>query len=268
VNLPNGASARFVEVNPRLGIQLPLAQGPVLRVVGQQWRRPGSAGTLAPIDTLGIVLNDRLPMAGGLYQRARVQLDAETSAATFLQAFADAERVDNGLGGARNTISVFEVTQLQTLHNRQDAFSPQADLENTPVFGRGVVHSLGLAANHRWNPDQTVGVRYLYRDSRQGGDRAGLAVPYHPRHMLRLGSHWVLSDRWLLGATATYRGLRFRDDANLDPIRAGWAAGLTLAWESEDKRASVQAILDNLLSRTRAGDLSGAQLTVRLGYRF
>ena len=268
LDAPNAAAQRFSELNPRLGVKLPLGERQALRLVGQQWRRPGSAGTLAPVDTLGIALNDRLPIAGGLYQRTRLQYDAEVGSSSFVQAFVDAERVDNGLGGARNTISVFELTQLQNLRNREDVFSPRPDIEDTPIFGRGTVRTFGLAANQRWGANQTVSLRYLYRDSHQGGAGAGLLVPYLPRHFLRLGSQWSLQDRWLLGVSGTYRSLRFRDDTNLDPIQHGWAYGLSVAWESEDKRSSVQLILDNLLSRTRAGDKPDAHMVVRYGYRF
>lgn len=268
LDAPNAAAQRFAEINPRLGVRFALAERQALRLVAQHWRRPGSAGTLAPVDTLGIALNDRLPIAGGLYQRTRLQYDAELGSSRFVQAFVDAERVDNGLGGARNTISVFELTQLQNLRNREDVFSPRPDLEDTPIFGRGTVRTAGLVANQRWGKDQTLSLRYLYRDSQQGGAGAGLSIPYIPRHFLRLASQWSLRDRWLLGVSGTYRSLRFRDDTNLDPIHAGWAFGVSASWESEDKRTTVQAILDNLLSRSSAGDRPDAHLLLRLAYRF
>ena len=259
---------KSAEVNPRVGVQWRVAEGQTVRMAWQKWRRPGSAGTLAPIDTVGIALNDRLPMAGGLYQRARMQYDAELNANTFAGVFVDSERVDNGLGGARNAIADFEVSQLQNLRSRQDVFSPKSDVEATPVFGAGTLRTLGLAANHRLGSDQTLSLRYLYRDSQQRGVNAGLAIPYIPRHYLLLGSQWALGGHWLLGVNTAWRSARFRDDTALDPIAHGWSHGLTLFWEADDKRANVQLLLDNLLSRRTAGDKPDPHVLIRLGYRF
>ena len=183
--------------------------------------------------------------------------------------FGDHERVDNGLGGARTAVTDFQVTQLQSLRNRQDVFTPKSDLERTPVFGTGAMRTLGFAINHRLSSIQTLSLRYLNRESRQGGGaNDGLAIPYIPKHYLLVGSQWSLPGRWLLGANAAYRSVRFRDDTNQNAIQHGWSYGLTAYWESEDKRVSVQAILDNLLSRTNAGDLPDAHAVLRFGYRF
>ena len=257
------------ELNPRLAIKWRLAERQTLRLAGQKWRRSASAGTLSPIDSLGIAVNDRLPVAGGLYQRTRLQYDGQYGNDTFAQAFLDEERVDNGIGGARSAITDFQVTQLQSLRNRQDVFTAKSDLERTPVFANGSVRTVGMAINHRLNAGQTLSLRYLHRDSRQsGGANDGLAIPYMPKHYLLAGSQWSLPGRWLLGANAAYRSIRFRDDINQDAAQHGWSYGLTVYWETADKRVSLQAILDNLLSRSNAGDRSDAHAVLRLGYRF
>ena len=274
----NDISSTYNEFNPRVGLKWTLSERQTLRLVGQKWRRPASAATLAPIDTLGVALNDRLVMAGGLYQRTRLQYDAELNASTFAQAFVDHEQINNGLGGARTAITDFEVTQLASLRNRQDVFTAKPDVERTPIFGTGTVRTVGMAVNHRLSRDHTVSLRYLYRDSEQGCStdigvtrqcaNAGLAVPYIPRHYLLAGSQWALPGRLLFGMNAAYRSIRFRDDINQNAIQHGWNYGLSVYWESEDKRLSLQAILDNLLSRTNAGDLTDAHLVLRAGYRF
>ena len=260
------------EFNPRLAFKWRLTDHQSLRLVGQKWRRPASTGTLAPVDGLGIAINDRLPVAGGLYQRTRIQYDAEYGANTFVQAFIDEERVNNGVGGARTAIVDFQNEQLQSLRNRVDVFTAKPDLERTPIFGVGTIRTVGLAANYRLSSTQTLSARYLYRESRQaGGANDGLAVPFMPKNYLLLGSQWALPGRLLFGLNGAYRSLRFRDDTNQDAAQHGWSYGLTAYWESEDKRASVQAILDNLLSRTNAASLrtqSDAHFVLRFGYRF
>lgn len=268
--LVNSAAERnYSEINPRLGVKWQLAGMQSLRLVGQRWRRSASAGTLSQVDTLGIQVNDKLPTAGGLYERVRLQYDVETDREAFFQAFLDHERVDNGLGGQRTAITGFEVTQLDSLRSRPEVFSPKSDIENTPVFETGSVLTAGLAANVLLNARQTVSASYLSRGSKQGGINAGLLIPYVPRNYLQLGSLWSLPDRWLLGTSAVYRSTRYRDDTNLDPIKAGWSFGFTAYWETADKESSVQAILDNLLPDSRMADTQPyLHLVLRYSYRF
>ncbi len=72
----------------------------------------------------------------------------------------------------------------------------------------------------------------------------------------------------MLGTSATFRTARFRDDANQEPISAGWAFGVTGYWEDASKHHSLQAILDNLLTRKQAGVQPDPHLVVRYSYRF
>jgi len=268
--LANNVSERsYSELNPRLGLKWQLGEMQSLRLVGQKWRRSASAGTLSGVDTLGIQVNDKLPTAGGLYERMRLQYDVENNRTAFFQAFLDHERIDNGLGGQRTAITGFEVTQLDSLRNRPEVFSSKSDLENTPVFVEGTVSTLGLAANTLLSDRQTVSASYLARGSRQTGVNTGLLIPYVPRNYLQLGSQWSLPERLLLGASAVYRSTRYRDDTNLDPIRAGWSFGLTAYWETADKKSSVQAILDNLLPDAKNADTQPyPHLVLRYAYRF
>ena len=165
--LEDGAAGERVSGwNPRVGVKWQLAPLQSLRAVAQKWRRPASAATLAPVDTVGVPVNDRLPTAGGLYERARVQFDGEIGGVSFAQVFLDHERVDNGLAGRQSAITGFEVTQLESLRSRPEVFSARADLEETPQFGEGRVDSLGLAFNHLSSRRQTVSARYLFRRGR------------------------------------------------------------------------------------------------------
>ncbi len=256
------------EWNPRVGLNWTVAPLQTVKAVFQKWRRPASASALSPVDTVGVPLNDRLVNAGGAYRRARLQFDGELNEVTFAQAFADRERVDNGLGGRRSAISDFEVTQLESLRQRPDVFSPRADLEDTPQFAQGRVDSFGLAANHLLSRSQSIGARYVYRNAHQQGVAAGLAIPYVPRHYGLVSSQWTLPGRWLAGVHAIYRSERFKDADNLERLAAGWSAGATVSWESADKRNNVQAIVDNLLSRSDAGVSRHPHLVLRYAHNF
>lgn len=269
VLLSDAQERNYTEVNPRLGLKWQLGAMQSLRLVGQKWRRSASAGTLGEVDTLGIQVNDKLPTAGGLYERGRLQYDVETNKTAFFQVYLDHEHINNGLGGQRTAITGFEVTQLESLRNRPEVFSPKSDLENTPVFVEGSVSTLGLAANILLNEHQTISASYLLRESRQDGVDADLLIPYVPHDYLQLGSQWSLPDRWQLGVSAVYRSSRYRDDANLDPIEAGWSFGVMAYWETVDKKSSVQAIADNLLLDSDTADTqTDPHILLRYSYRF
>lgn len=264
----NTTAFDYSELNPRLGLQWQLAPLQSLRLVAQRWRRPGSAGSLSPIDTVGITVNDRLVSAGGLYRRARLQFDGELGSNSFVQAFADHERVDNPRSPFPSPVAGFELSQLENLRNRTEVFTARSDLEETPDFAQGRVDSVGVTLNHLIGRSQTVAVRYLARHARQQGSQEGLKIPYMPRHYAQFTSQWALSGGWLLGTSATFRSARFRDDTNQQLIAAGWAFGMTGYWESTNKRSSLQAILDNLLVRKQAGNQPDPHLVLRYSYRF
>jgi hypothetical protein len=272
VHLPiknTSSELNYTEFNPRIGFKWQLGDLQSVRLVGQKWRRSASAGTLSQVDTLGIQLNDSLPMAGGLYERGRLQYDAQSGKNAFFQMFIDYERIDNGLGGVRTSVTGFELTQLNSLRNRPDVFTAKADIESTPSFTEGNVATFGIAENVLVNTHQSLSAKYLYRDSRQTGTNDGLLIPYIPRSYLLLGSQWTLTERWLLGTNATYRSDRYSDDTNRTQISAGWSFGLTAYWETASKQSSVQAILDNLVtSMESAAGQPYPHLIVRYTLRF
>jgi Flp pilus assembly protein TadD len=258
----------YNEVNPRIGLQWQLAPLQSVRAVIQKWRRPASVGTLAPVETLGIPVDDHLVLAGGLYQRARLQYDGELGASAFLRGWLDHEKIDNGLAGRRTAISDFQLTQLESLRNRPDVFSAKDDLEDTPQFAQGKSDALGVAYNRLLSRTHSIAVRYLYRQARQTGANDGLKIPFVPRHFAQFDSQWSIPGQWLIGASATYRTSRFRDDANTDRLSAGWNFGLTAYWESADKHSTVHLIADNLLPNRDAGHHPDPHLMARYAYRF
>lgn len=73
---------------------------------------------------------------------------------------------------------------------------------------------------------------------------AGRAIPYMPDTYLRVGARWSLAERWVLGASATYRSARFGDEANTQKLNAGWTLGLSAYHESADKRHAFQGLLE------------------------
>jgi hypothetical protein len=239
-------SANF---NPRLGLAWSICDGQQLRLVAQRWRRPASFGTLAPVDTLGIALDDRLPSAGGKYQRVRLQYDAELTPTLFVEAFADREVIDNDLAGQRTAFFSFQVEQLGKLRTREEFFTAPDLYEETPIFPEGSVSSLGLAANTLLGDGASLYARYLYRYGENRSDDLGYdgEIPYVPHHYAELGGQLELMPRWLLRIETVYRSKRFQNDADLyEPARAGVAFRVKSYWETADKHHNLQLVLDHL----------------------
>lgn len=268
--VPTSSSLDFSETNWRGGAQWQFAPQSTITAVHQKWRRPANVGSLAPVDTLGIAVNDQLTTNGGLYRRNRLQLDYEAGASTFARAFADHEVIKNVSSPLTVVVPDLQLTQLESLRNRTDVFTVQPELEEAPQFLEGRVNSYGVALNHMINREQTIAVRYRHADAEQTGVRKGLKIPYVPRDFFRFASQWSLPERWLLGATATWRSERFRDEPNTaaQRIDAGWIFRLSGYWESADKRWIAQAILDNLRQNRDSSDDQKSKVILRASYLF
>ena len=214
----------------------------------QQWRRPASAGGLAPVDILGIALHDRVVSVGGFYERLRLQSDWERSAVQYVQVFVDHERIANVSSPSRSVVPALDLSQLESLRQRRDVFTSTPEFEETPAFLQGRMQSAGIALNQLVSHRQSFSVAYRYRETQQDGERAGLRIPWVPRHWVRLTSQWQLPSRVLLGVGGTWRSLRYQDEDNReDHMRApGWQLAGLLYWESADKRYRVQALVDRI----------------------
>ncbi|MBG9386553.1 tetratricopeptide repeat protein [Caenimonas aquaedulcis] len=265
--VPTSGDRDYNEVNPRLGFKWQVAPSQAVRFAWQKWRRPASSSTLSPVDTVGIPVNDRLVSAGGKYERGRVQYDGELGSG-FVRAYADHERVDNGLGGRHTAVSDFQVTQLESLRNRPDIFAPKSELEDTPQFQEGRSDSAGISYNRLFSRTHAMAFRYSWHRTEQTGANSGLMIPFIPRHFAQIDSQWSIPGQWLLGASATWRSMRYRDDLNTKPIKAGWSLGGTAYWESLDKHHSVHLVLDNVLSDKAAGNRPDAHFSASYAYRF
>jgi tetratricopeptide (TPR) repeat protein len=246
-----GASERqasSTNINPRVGIQWNFNDLQQLRLVAQRWRRPASFGTLAPIDTLGIALDDRLPAVGGKYDRIRLQYDGEFGGRLFVEAFADRAVIDNGLAGERTAFFSFQVEALSRLRVREEFFTAPDLIEATPIFPDGSVSSFGITGNYLLSDRQTLSSRYIYRygDNNTDDLRYDGEIPYIPHQYFEIGSQWSLPYRVQLRTDAVYRSRRYQNDAIYEPAEGGWAFRVKSYWESVDKQHSVQLVLDNL----------------------
>lgn len=259
------------EFNPRLGVKWSPVEGQTVRAAVQKWRRPAALGSLAPMDSAGIPLDDRLVAVGGELKRARLQYEWQLDRQRFLEARIDYRKVDN-LPNPKNgnVLGDFSIIDLDRLRNRQRLTSQALDLwEATPVFGSGRAQTLGVSYNQLFSEQLSGAARWQRNQGRNTSEEyAGRELPWLPRQLFNVQLNWLAMPRWQLRSTATYRSARYTDENNDVRLQGGWGFGLGSYWESADKRWSVEAALENLYARKQAAagrsPIAGVQILFRL----
>ncbi len=268
---PRSGETRHRELNPRFGLVWRPAPSQTLRAAVQAWRKPAGVNTLAPVDTAGIALDDRIERAGGKLERARLQHEIELDKATFLQWFVDAKRVKNLEDPGTGIVPDLQLDQLERLRNRKRVYAERQDyLEDTPRFGAGRANMIGVAANRLISRDYSFAARYIHASTRNTTAAfADRRIPFHPRHYLSLALNWQPYARWIVGPMATYRSRRYLDEANSLSLAAGWTLGLSAYWESEDKRLSIGAAINHVrLSGGQTSIYRNPTALLQAAYRF
>lgn len=238
---------------PRVGVAWVPSPGLSLRMAYQDWQRPISVNTLAPVETAGLAVDDRLVQAGGRSRSTTVQLGYSPDERSFVLLRADTQRVHNPgtLGVDLRTPSL---PFLNELRNQQlDNLSANDILEDDPDFEQGRLHRLSLGASRMLGRQWSAygrWVRALGRSSLSGGEQTltGLRIPYVPRDTLVLGATWSGGQRMYLSGRMVWRGKRFEDDRNLTALPSGWGMDLMGLWESPDKRWLVGVAALNLFA--------------------
>jgi Flp pilus assembly protein TadD len=256
---------RRKKADPLAGLTWRLAPSSLVRAACRRWARPISLDTLAPIAVAGIPLDDQLVFPGGVLDECRGQFEWNDASKTFFNAYAERSRVHNlvsALDGVQNTNA--DVTNLDRLRNRALAPPPKPDsLEDTPVYGEGIVKRAGLAIERIVTAQVAMRAQYTYTDSENTNPAlSGRSIPYLPRHQANLGATWAPGWHAFVTAQAVYRSRRFADELNVSPLPPGWDAQLNVFIESPDKRWSVEAYGMNLLKK-ESSDVFGIVVSYR-----
>ena len=238
---------------PRLGVAWVPSPGMSLRVAYQDWQRPISVNTLAPVETAGLAVDDRLVQAGGRSRSTTVQLGYSPDERSFVLLRADTQRVHNPgtLGVDLRTPSL---PFLNELRNQQlDNLSANDILEDDPDFEQGRLHRLSLGASRMMTRQWSAYGRWVHAlgsSSLNVGEQTltGLRIPYVPRDTLVLGATWSGGQRMYLSGRLVWRGQRFEDDRNLSERPSGWGMDLMGLWESSDKRWLIGVAALNLMA--------------------
>ena len=203
-------------VYPGIGLAYTPATGEVWRLAYQKWLHPIASGTLSPVATAGIALDDQVVLPGGKLERLRFQLERELSAATFANLFLDAKRINN-LGEPGNVLNQgVGVANLDRLRNRATlVFQINGEaLEQAPVFLQGRIASAGASLSQRWGDTLTGYTSYVHTESENTSALyTGFKLPWLPRHQLTLGTTWSGPQRLMVQAQAVYRSSRYTDES-------------------------------------------------------
>jgi Flp pilus assembly protein TadD len=254
------------KTDPIVGATWRFTPSSLARGACRRWNRPIGVDTLAPVAVAGMALDDQLVLSGGVLEQCRAQWEWNAWHRGFVTAFVERSKVENlvsPLDGVQNTQS--DLSNPDRLRNRALAPPPKPDLlEAVPQFGRGIARRASLAGEAILTPTLGVRVHYIHTDSENTAPEfSGKVLPWLPRHLVNFGLTWAAGGRSYLTAQMVYRTERFSDEANLQPVRAGWDGQVALFVETDDKRWAAEAYAGNLFKKD-VPDLFG----IVVSYRF
>jgi hypothetical protein len=228
---------------PRVGASLRFGPGRALHWAYQESLRAPGTHTLAPVATGAIAVDNQFQMAGSYARKHALQLDWEVGPATFVGASLSGQSISNlvatnGRLFAQDMGALFDnvTTIAPVVLNAQTTLNTY---EITPVFGQGDLAQASVSANHLLGQRWSVLGSYVYTDSRNtGAGYVGNLLPGFARDVALGQTTWRHEARSFTLLRATWRGLRYRDEANTVERPSGWSLALAHSWESSDRRWS------------------------------
>ncbi|MDH3998517.1 MAG: TonB-dependent receptor, partial [Desulfuromonadales bacterium] len=258
-------STKTNKLSPRFGLEYQHDDRLSARCAYQQWLRPASAHSLAPMATAGIALADELVLPGGEIERARLQIDWEFNDASYVNFFYDWSSTDNlsrGIGDVLN--QRMELAELDRLRQQDYTNLPTLEqLEERPVFAKGEVDSVGVNFETILFDGLSLSAGYIYSEGENTGKGfSGLDLPYIPQHRALIGATWFPLERCRLQLQGVYRSSRPVDEPNTVMLDEDFTTTVTGQWQSNDKRYKLEAYAANL-STSQKDTLVGVNLLWR-----
>jgi len=257
----------YNQVSPRLGMVYKLGANKLLRIAYQDWVRPASQGSLGPVATAGIPLDDRMVLRGGELKRLRGQFEWELTPKTFANLFFDRKEIDNNLFTVATPFTISELESLGKLRSRDmGALTRDDPLEfvNTPEYEAGEINSAGIAANHLLSGQWGLFASYTYNDAKNTGDAfKGNELPYLPQHTTAAGATWTHPAGWYFVSRLTYRSDRYTNESNTVKRTADLTGAADLYWQSAKKEWLFRFSIDDAFS-----DNTGTQYTAEVNFRY
>lgn len=253
------------KIQPRLGLAYRYADGGLVRLAYQKWLRPAQFSSLGPISTVGIPLDDRMVQRGGEMSRFRGQIEWEASTSTFFTGHVDFKKVQHH----PFSLSPFTVSDLETLNRLTSrdlgalARDDMLEFNLSPDYEAGRIRTAGATVNHLLNRNWGIFGRYLHTSSENTGTAfAGNKLPYLPRQAVALGATWIDPSGWYFISRLVHRSARFKDEANIQALNAGWNGAFDLYWQPRDKRWLFRVSADDAFDRNKSTQYT-AEITIR-----
>lgn len=242
--LSGGHPRRWLQ---RYGASRSFGPGRAVHVAYQENVRAPGTYTLSPVATGAIPVDHEYQLPGSFARKKAVQLDWEAGPDTFFGAAASVQTIANPVAGTtgrlftQNTGALFD--NVGTLAPPVlSAQSSLATYQETPVFAQGRISLASVSLNQVLAPRWSVLGSYVHAATRNTGEAfRGHALPGFPRSTVLGQSTWRHRDRSFSLVALTWRGARYRDEANLQERPAGWNLGIAHAWESPDRRWRLTA---------------------------
>jgi hypothetical protein len=217
---------------PRVGASLRFGPGRALHWAYQESLRAPGTHTLAPVATGAIPVDNQYLLPGSYARKHALQLDWELGATTFVGASLYGQRIKNLVAGNGRIFAQRAAPLLDNVNTVAPmALNGQTSLstyELTPSFAQGDLAEASVSVNHVMGPRWSVLGSYIYTDSRNTGlEFVGNLLPGFARDVALGQATWRHEARGVSWLSATWRGERYRDEANTAQIPPGWS--LTLA---------------------------------------
>jgi outer membrane receptor for ferrienterochelin and colicin len=207
------------QVYPRIAAALKLFEKHVLRAGYLRWLDKITFGTLAPVTTAGLVIDNSLALQGSTLTDYQVRLES------------------------RWTDRLFTVIGVE----RVDLTDPNLG----PGYQRRelTTKSLMAALNSILSKEIGVFLRYRYTDSQAtGGYFDGKTAPWVPKNFVNGGMIWVSPLYVKVLAFANYVGSQYENFSNTRKISDYWTANLAATWEPFNKRVLFSFAVNNLFN--------------------
>lgn len=254
-NVAEGGHTR--RLRPRTGLSYRFGPGRALHAAYIESMHAPASHTLAPVAVGAIPIDHQYQRLGSLARKRAMQLDWEIDARTFAWGVLSSQSITNPTfaDGSRLLVPNLGIS----VSDRAGVLAPVGasgqvviDAYNgNPQFSQGRLHQAGAALNRVLTPRWSVLGSYTWAQSRNTGAlHAGNLLPGVPRHTAVLANVWRQGGRDLTLASLVYRGSRFADEANADPLGAGWSFNLVLFRESADRRWAWTGTLQTPLHGT------------------
>ncbi|MFZ5906712.1 MAG: tetratricopeptide repeat protein [Nitrospirota bacterium] len=205
----------YTGVHPRFGIAVAYGKN-IVRLGFQKWLELPSAGTLSPVSSAGLVVDNSLALVGSRLDNYQARIETRWSGRLFTSV--QAERV--------------ELT---------DSIDPLA------LVSQGRTNSISFAVNSILTKNTGLFLRYTYTDSRnEDNTHEGNDIPLIPEHAAHGGFVWVSPLNVKASLITSYTGRRYGDPENRSLLSDYFTTDLAIIWEPLGKRTLFSLSVKNL----------------------